>query len=207
MGTADRKQREKLERHQVILDAAQRLFIEQGVEKLNMRDVANAVEFSVGTIYLYFKDKSELLFAIQNRAFSRLAQEFDSVSNIPHPADRLIAMNRQYLAFVFEHPELYELLFIMEGPMDAALARGETQPWATGYAAFKRVVAAVQAGMDAGVFRQRDAESVALMIWAQMHGLAALYLKKRLVFFAEPRRHSLIEGAMTLFNQFISQSL
>jgi len=207
MGTADRKQREKLERHQVILDAAQRLFIEQGVEKLNMRDVANAVEFSVGTIYLYFKDKNELLFAIQNRAFTRLAEQFDTVSSIPHPADRLIAMNQQYMAFVLEHPELYELLFIMEGPMEAAQARGEAQPWATGYAAFQRVVTTVQAGIDAGVFRQRDAESAALMIWAQMHGLAALYLKKRLVFFAEPRQHTLIEGAMTLFNQFISQSL
>ncbi len=207
MGTADRKQREKLERRQVILDTAQRLFVEQGAEKLNIRDVANAVELSVGTIYLYFKDKNELLFAIQNQAFDRLTQEFDAASSVPHPADRLIAMNQQYLAFAFEHPELYELLFIMEGPMEAARARGENHPWATGYAAFRRVVAAVQAGMDTGVFRQRDAESAALMIWAQMHGLASLYLKKRLMFFAEPRQQPITEQAMRLFNQFVSQSL
>jgi len=207
MGTAERKQREKLERHQVILDAAQRLFVEQGVEKLNMRDIAQAVEFSVGTIYLCFKDKNELLFAIQNRAFTRLAEQFKSVNTILHPADRLIAINQQYLAFVFEHPELYELLFIMEGPMEAAEARGDANPWTSGHGAFHQVQTVVQAGMEAGVFRQRDAESVTLMLWAQMHGLAALYLKKRLVFFTEPRRQALLQEAMNIFNQFISQSL
>jgi AcrR family transcriptional regulator len=207
MGTTDRKQREKLERRQIILDAAQRLFIEQGAEKLNMRDVATTTELSVGTIYLYFKDKNELLFAIQNQAFVRLAQEFDTTSSVPHPADRLIAMNQQYLAFAFEHPELYELLFLMEGPMEAAQTRGEDSPWATGHAAFQRVMVAVQAGIDTGVFRQRDAESAALMIWAQMHGLASLYLRKRLVFFAAPRQQPLMEQAMHLFNQFISQTL
>jgi len=207
MGTADRKQREKLERRQVILDAAQRLFVEQGAEKLNIRDVATATELSVGTIYLYFKDKNDLLFAIQNQAFVRLGQEFDATSSIPHPADRLIAMNQQYLAFAFEHPELYELLFIMEGPMEAAATRGDACSWSTGQAAFQRVVKAVQAGMDTGVFRQRDAESAALMIWAQMHGLASLYLKQRLVFFTESRQQPLVEQAMHLFNQFVSQSL
>jgi AcrR family transcriptional regulator len=207
MSTANRKQREKNERHQIILDAAQLLFVEQGAEKLNMREVATATELSVGTIYLYFKDKNELLFAIQSRAFSRLAAQFDEIGTILHPADRLIAMNQRYLAFAFEHPELYELLFIMEGPMEAAGERGDACPWATGQAAFQRVVVAVQAGMNTGVFRQRDAESAALMIWAQMHGLASLYLRKRLMFFAAPRQQPLMEQAMNLFNQFISQSL
>ena len=207
MGTADRKQREKLERHQVILDAAQRLFIEQGVEKLNMRDVANAVELSVGTIYLYFKDKNELLFALQNRAFDQLAQEFDSVSSIPHPADRLSAFGHKYLTFAFEHPELFELMFIMIGPMEVAAARGNATPWATGHAAYQRVVRTVQAGMDAGVFRQFDVECVALVVWSQVHGLAALYLRQRLIFFDEPRRREIVEEALGMFNQLIQKHL
>ena len=207
MATADRKQREKLERHQAILDAAQRLFVEQGAEKLNMREVATATELSVGTIYLYFKDKNELLFAIQNRTFSWLGAQFDAANSIPHPIDRLVAMNQQLLAFALENPELYELLFLMEGPMEAAETRGETTPWATGHAAYQRVVTAVQAGMDMGVFRQRDAEVVALALWAQVHGLVSLFLRKRLMFFADSRRQALMAQALELFNQLIAQSL
>ena len=207
MGTASRKQREKLERRQVILDVAQRLFVEQGVEKLNMRDIAEAVGYSVGTIYLYFKDKNELLFAIQSRAFDQLAREFDSLSSIVHPVDRLVVMNRHYLSFALEHSELYELLFLMEGPMEAAEERGDMSPWTNGYAAFQRVMHTVQAGINMGVFRQRDAEGTALMLWAQMHGLAALYLRRRLVFFAEPRRQALMEEAMTIFNELIYKGL
>jgi len=207
MATADRKQREKLERRQVILDAAQRLFIEQGFDKMGMRNIADAVEYSVGAIYLYFKDKNELLFALQDQAFDRLAEEFDALGAIPHPADRLNALAHKYLTFAFEHPELFELMFLMNGPMEAAAARGNAMPWARGHAAFQRVIRVIQAGMEAGVFRQRDAQSAALMVWAQVHGLAALYLRQRLVFLPEEGRQPAIEEAMSIFSQLIQQSL
>ena len=207
MGIAERKERDKTERRQAILDAAQRLFIEQGFEKVSMRNIADAIEYSPATIYLYFKDKNELLFALQNQAFGRLAQEFESVFSIQHPAERLHAIGHKYLGFAFEHPELFELMFIMTGPMDAVAARGEAAPWASGRAAFDRVVLVMQQGIDAGVFRHQDAESAALMVWAQVHGLAALFLRKRLMIFSEDRRQTIMAETMTLFNQVLHQGL
>lgn len=207
MGIAERKKRDKMERRQAILDAAQHLFIEQGFEKVSMRNIADAIEYSPATIYLYFKDKNELLFALQNQAFGRLAQEFESVFTIQHPAERLSAIGHKYLAFAFEHPELFELMFVMNGPMEAVQARGEAQPWASGRAAFDRVVRVMQDGIDAGVFHSSDAEAAAMMVWAQVHGLAALFLSKRLMIFSEERRQTIMEEAMNLFNQVLHHGL
>lgn len=207
MGITERKQREKTERRQAILDAAQRLFLEQGFEKVSMRNIAEAIEYSPATIYLYFKDKNELLFALQSQAFGQLAQAFESVFTVEHPAERLAAVGHKYLAFAFEHPELFELMFVMTGPMEAVAARGEEHPWASGRAAFNRVVQVMQYGMDAGVFRCPDAETAALMAWSQVHGLATLFLHHRLMIFPEERRAALMTDAMHLFTKTLQSGL
>lgn len=208
MGIAERKVREKTERRQAILDAAQRLFNEEGFEKVSMRNIAEAIEYSPATIYLYFKDKNELLFALQNQAFGQLAQAFESVFMIEHPAERLRAVGHKYLEFAFEHPELFELMFIMTGPMEAVEACGETTHWASGRAAFDRVVQVMQQGIDAGVFtRTKDAETAALMAWSQVHGLATLYLRKRMMIFPEARRQAIMEEAMDLFTKVLAHGL
>ncbi|GAB3573070.1 TetR/AcrR family transcriptional regulator [Hymenobacter daeguensis] len=207
VGITERKEREKTERRQAILAAAQHLFNEQGFEKVSMRNIAEAIEYSPATIYLYFKDKNELLFALQNQAFGQLKHAFDSVFDIEPPAERLKAIGHQYLQFAFEHPELFELMFIMNGPMEAVQARGEAEPWASGRAAFDRVVQVMQQGMEAGVFHCNDAETAALMVWSQVHGLAALFLRKRLMIFSEQRRLSIMDEAMDLFNKVLQYGL
>jgi AcrR family transcriptional regulator len=208
VGITERKEREKTERRQAILAAAQRLFNEQGFEKVSMRNIAEAIEYSPATIYLYFKDKNELLFALQNQAFGQLAHSFEAVFAIEHPAERLEAVGHKYLEFAFQHPELFELMFVMNGPMEAVLARGGATPWASGRAAFDRVVQVMQHGIDAGVFtRTTNAETAALMAWSQVHGLATLYLRKRMMIFPEDRRQAIMEEAMALFTQVLKHGL
>ncbi|AMJ67794.1 TetR family transcriptional regulator [Hymenobacter sp. PAMC 26628] len=207
MGIAERKERDKTERRQAILTAAQHLFTEHGFDKVSMRNIAEAIEYSPATIYLYFKDKNELLFALQSQAFGQLAQAFRAVSPSGNASERLLALGRQYLRFALEHPELYELMFMMTAPMEAEAACDALVPWAGGRAAFDQVAGAVQQGIDAGLFKQANAETAALMVWSQVHGLASLWLSKRLVIFPEDRRHALIEGALTLFNQVLQTGL
>ena len=49
----------------LIIDAALRMFVEDGYEKTSIRNIADKIEYSPGTIYLYYKDKDELLYAVQ----------------------------------------------------------------------------------------------------------------------------------------------
>lgn len=207
MAIADRKLREKTERRQAILDAALHLFIEQGFEKVSMRNIADAIEYSPATIYLNFKDKNELLLALQTQGFSLLARQFEALDAIEHPARQLEAICQQFLAFALAHPELFELMYIMNGPMVAAQACSDPTVWAGGGTAFERVVQAVQRGIDQGVFRPQNAENTALMLWAQVHGLAALFLRQRLILLPEERRLPAMQGALAQFQDLINRAL
>lgn len=67
MAVADRKQREKEQRRIEIIDAAEKLFYKKGFDNVTMDEIAEAVELSKGLLYVYFKNKDSLFFAIVNR--------------------------------------------------------------------------------------------------------------------------------------------
>jgi len=73
MGVVERRQREKQRRRNDIIDAAEKVFFTQkGYEHATMDDIARAAELSKGTLYLYFKDKEELLAAVNQRGMKIL---------------------------------------------------------------------------------------------------------------------------------------
>src|SRR6266403_1650812 len=74
MGVRERRAREKRFLRQEILDAASELFAREGFENVSMRRIADKIAYSPTTIYLYFKDKAELLEQVCAEAFSRLLQ-------------------------------------------------------------------------------------------------------------------------------------
>jgi AcrR family transcriptional regulator len=172
-----------------------------------MRNIADAIEYSPATIYLYFKDKNELLFDLQTQGFGLLVQELQPTEAIEHPAEQLRAVGERVLGFAFRHPELYELMFIMNGPMVAAQACAGATAWPGGGSAFSQVVKIVQRGIDTGVFRPQNADSAALMTWAAVHGLAALHLRQRLVVMPEERREPAMHEALNLFYDLIKRAL
>lgn len=68
MGIAERKSREREERHKLILEKAKELILEKGVDALNMQEIAEACELSKATLYLYFDSKESLLAEILDEA-------------------------------------------------------------------------------------------------------------------------------------------
>ena len=125
MGILERKERDKEEMRRKIMDASRQLFLEQGFEKTSIRNIADAIEYSPATIYLYYKDKNELLFALHEEAFVKLMQELSVVMKVQDPFERLVEMGRQYIKFAVENPELYDLMFIMIAPMETLACRDE----------------------------------------------------------------------------------
>lgn len=72
MTLAERKQREKAQRREDILNAAEKLFFSRGYDNVSMDEIANEVELNKATLYLYFKDKESLYFAVVNRGIKIL---------------------------------------------------------------------------------------------------------------------------------------
>ena len=80
MGILERKERDKLEMRLMILEAAKEVFVSEGFEKASIRAIAERIEYSPATIYLYFKDKNDLLFEIYStfRKAQKVAESEDN---------------------------------------------------------------------------------------------------------------------------------
>ena len=113
MSVADRRKREKTELRQEILDAARRIFREEGFDALTMRRVANAIEYSPTTIYLYFKNKADLVQAICDELFTVLGRRLqDFAGKHTDPLEYLEAGLRAYIEVGLKHPSHYYVAFV-----------------------------------------------------------------------------------------------
>jgi len=191
---------------QLILEAAQKLFLENGYEKTSIRGIADAIEYSPATIYLYYKDKNELLLALHVVGFQKLRQEFSAVIATLDPMERLVELGNLYIKFALENPELYDLMFVMQAPIEALACKDEG--WDDGMEAFGFLKIVIQDCIKTGYFKSdRDIEITSLTIWSYMHGLIMLHLKKRMDMFEENHEMELIQASFKLFVEMIKTSL
>jgi AcrR family transcriptional regulator len=178
MGVLERREREKQELRQQILETARTMFATQGYEAVTMRKIAEAIEYSPTAIYLYFKDKEQLINELCQMDFRTLAHEFQAIALIANPIERLRKTGLSYVEFGLGHPNHYRLMFMTphpKTPPEAELAKGNPEEDAY---AFLKVI--VKQCIDAGRFRERfrDVDAVAQILWAGMHGIVSLQVAK-----------------------------
>ena len=156
-----------------ILQAAERLLVDTGDEDaVSIRAVADAVGVSPPAIYLHFEDKGDLLLAVCERHFVTLDEVTQAASAaVDDPVEALHRQGRAYIAFGLENPEHYRLLF-MTRPSSAPSRRTTERLLEAG--CFARVVQTVEACMAAGAFRPDDPVTVAVGLWATVHGITSL---------------------------------
>jgi AcrR family transcriptional regulator len=205
MGIVERKERDREEMRSLILQAARMLFLTKGYEKTSIRNIADAIEYSPGTIYLYYKDKNELLFALHEEAFSKMTRELSQVASISDPFARLVEMGHQYIKYAIDNPEMYDLMFVMQAPMDDLACRDEH--WEDGLRAFGLLEKVITDCIDAGYFKEQDVQTTALTIWSYMHGLVTIYLKDRMKMFQDDREVERMRQSYALFVKMIRASL
>lgn len=80
MVATSRKEREKVQRKEAILDAAMRVFERKGYQATSMGEIAREAEFSKGTLYLYFDSKFGLFAELSNRVLDRVLAGFTEIS-------------------------------------------------------------------------------------------------------------------------------
>src|SRR3569832_1622759 len=105
MGKAERKERDSVEMKRRIIDVALKMFVEEGYEKSSIRNLAEKIEYSPSTLYLYYKDKDELLFDVQKECFEKLDAEFLKKAKAKDPFERLKQICHTYVRYGIDHPE------------------------------------------------------------------------------------------------------
>lgn len=176
MGITERKERDRVEMKQRIIDAAIQMFLEEGYEKTSIRNIADKIEYSPATIYLYYKDKDELLYDVQGQAFEKLDQAFRENATATDPIRKLEQIMVTYTHFGKNNPELYDLMFIIRAPMNVMK---EKELWDNGHDSFGFLVACISECIEEKLIRYDDVMIAALSIWSMGHGLVSLDLRCR----------------------------
>jgi len=180
---AERRLEEKERRRAEIVDAAEAAGREVGLDALTMDDVARRARLSRALIYVYFQDRTDLMFGLAERAMQMLHGRFvEAAERNRIGIDQVGAMGRAYVAFSQEFPVLFDALARCElqspdpaecSPTEQACVLGGDRLHAT-------LVAAIETGVRDGSIRS-DVGSPLLMsvtLWGFMHGIIQLTTTK-----------------------------
>jgi AcrR family transcriptional regulator len=178
MGTKERRERERVETRERIIDAARELFATRGIEATTMRAIANRIEYTPTAIYHHFRDKEELLLEICHRDFRALAQQFVRIGRIDDPVERLNRICAAYVQFAREFPNQYRMMFMTPIPShehEDDIDKGNPEEDAYAF-----LVDTVGEGIQQGRFREElsDPQQLAQMVWGAVHGVISLQLAK-----------------------------
>ena len=179
MGVTERRAREREELRDKILKAAASLFAEEGYASVSLRKIAERIEYAPSTIYLYFKDKDEIVISVCRENFLLLTEAIDEIANrqLP-PLEMLRECLRAYIQFGLDHPDHYIVTLCLPepNPEKKCDVHHKLSVLDVGLGAFKRLAQGLLDSMNAGVIRTADVELTAQITWMMLHGITSLFV-------------------------------
>ena len=175
MGIAERKEREKLQRRNDIIDAAEKVLFSRGFESATMDEIAEMAELSKGTLYLYFKSKEDLQFAIFMRGSDVLMKMMkNNLSPDSKGYQRLLELADSFIRFSRENRNYFSLFMYYESNRMGALNidQVQLQVYLKEDSPLALVTQQVIMGMQDGSLRDDlAAEVFSATLWSQMLGV------------------------------------
>lgn len=178
-----RRIEEKERRRREIIDAAEQVFGDVGFDAATMQQIARQARLSRALVYIYFKDKADLQFAIAERAGQHLAQRFnEAVARNKRGLDQIEAIGRAYLAFAQEFPVYFNAIALFESLVSEhqessayleACQKGQHEKMAIMVGAIRNGIADESIRADIG-----DPLLTSIALWGFMHGIIQLSTSK-----------------------------
>ncbi|MFN3469735.1 MAG: TetR/AcrR family transcriptional regulator [Novosphingobium sp.] len=156
------------DRREQILDEAQRLFLEHGLDGVTTRQIAKAVGISQPSLYAHFPNRDAIAVELCVRAFRLLETRLLAVDDSQTGAERIRQLCRAYIAFGLEQPAAYRVAFVADMAVDneSGVHRG-LEAGLAAFAVVRRAFGAVHAD-------PARAEVAAQSVWAGIHGLVTI---------------------------------
>jgi AcrR family transcriptional regulator len=155
-----------------ILGAARALLEQEGAAAVSMRRVADAVGITPMAIYRHFANRDTLLKSVADAAFVEVAQAWSTHARHPDLMHALRHSMENYLDYALRHPHMFDYNF--------SVARDDARRFPEDFRArcsptLNVVADMLTEGMRQGLLREGDPWDIAMTLWAQAHGLIALY--------------------------------
>jgi AcrR family transcriptional regulator len=169
------KQRRELHKANLrseLIAAAHKLVQEEGYDGLTIRKLAKRVGLAPMSVYSYFADKQDILYALAEDAFEALAERIER-HKADDPLESLRAVMVEYAAFGLGNPNEYRIVATTEQvtpPEQLEPGQPEERNPAM-QLLISRVEACVKAGKLSG-----DPRAIATMLWAVGHGTISLLI-------------------------------
>lgn len=174
MAAQQRRERERAERHRLIVTAARELAEAEGWGAVTTRRLSERVEYSQPVLYSHFKGKSAIVAAVALDGFGELAEVLRAArTSDPAPRTGLRALADAYLDFARDRPAVYAAMFVHENDIEFG---GAATP-APLRAAFGELLDGVR---PLAAARDADPETLTEVFWSALHGLATLTEGSRL---------------------------
>jgi len=186
----ERREEERERRRLEILATAERLYAERGWEAVTMDQIARTARLSRALLYVYFRDKDDVLLAISAQALAGLAKRFAAAAaSHVRGIDKVSAIGRAYVAWAIELPHLFDSCARFQARSSAnddqivALGDGDQNLKACEFAGdsvLGEVSAAVAHGLADGSIAPEvgDPGLFAVTLWGLTHGVIQIALNK-----------------------------
>ncbi len=176
MGIIEKRAKRKEEFRREILDSAREIFISDGYDGFSMRKLAGKIDYSPTTIYLYFKNKDDLLFAICEEFFAKFLAELNHIRSVSKdPVETLRQAFLYLIEFGLKNPNQYKVIFFSKGDIYGTreeFVQKESMARNT-YLVFKEII---QDCIKAGRLRELDDDVIASALATASHGLVTTIL-------------------------------
>lgn len=171
MGIKEKRARNREEFRQEILNEARALFVKDGYEKFSMRRLAEQIKYTPTTIYRYFKDKDELLYAVCEDVAEFFLANLNRVKALyANPIDALREGMLCHLSLGFTNPAHFRVFFFTKpdvyGTHEDFLEKKSVAR--DSYLAFRELV---QSCIEAGQLRRMDPALLTMIFGGAIHGL------------------------------------
>jgi AcrR family transcriptional regulator len=178
----ERREDERARKRAAILDAAEILYAKNGWDALTVEEVARTARLSRALVYVYFRDKEDLLFAIGERAMRSLRDRIRSVTSTSATGlDQIEAIGRAYMGYAQQLPHYFNFCSRFQShSVTLDPTSNEVACSAAGDQAVGMVVRAIETGIRDGSIRADigDPRMLATTLWAFTHGFIQLAMAK-----------------------------
>ncbi|HEY4612361.1 MAG TPA: TetR/AcrR family transcriptional regulator [Bacteroidota bacterium] len=175
MGIPERKEREKEHRREEIINAAQKVFFEKGLQVATMDEIAEEAELSKGTLYLYYKSKEDLYLAVMMRGIEILYNMFAETTSTQEPTVvQLVKMGDAYYEFFKQHRNYFRMFYFFQHPQ---FHKGVSEDMMLNCAdenqrVWRQVVELIQRGMNEGDLRSDiNPMETAVVLWSSSNAI------------------------------------
>lgn len=172
MATLTRREREIQELRTKIIDQSWLIIVNEGLQALSIRKIADAIEYSVPIIYKHFENKEAILAHFSKEGYTLLSERIGSaLENQEKGAQKIKTIAKTYWEFAVENTSHYRIMFGLGIPACETINSSLEMKLTSSY-----ILEAITETLTIAGNQTADYHLKLKTLWSMLHGFIAIAL-------------------------------